>query len=63
MMKEKLEQLPFAECISGCLVNLDYVGSIEKDFVTLEIHTNLPLSRRLKKQFLREYMKYVGGEF
>ena len=63
--KEKMGELPFAECISGCLVNLDYVSRIEKDAVMLEARTEtrLPLSRRLKKQFSREYIKYMGGEF
>lgn len=62
MIKEKLDGLPFAECISGCLVNFDYVNCIGKDSVTLQTQTVLPLSRRLKKQFLREYIRYMGGE-
>lgn len=60
--KEKLGELPFAECISGCLVNLDYVSYIGKDSIMLETELELPLSRRLKKQFTREYVKYMGGE-
>lgn len=63
MIKEKLEELPFTECTAGCMVNLDYVSSIGKDSVLLESKVSLPLSRRLKKQFSREYMKYMGGEF
>lgn len=62
-IKEKLEELPFAECISGCLVNLEYVSGIRKDSILLEVKTELPLSRRLKKQFSREYVEFMGGEF
>ncbi len=60
-MKEKLEGMPFFECTSGCLVNLEYVNSIGKEDVTLADGTRLPLSRRLKKTFLQEYVDYVGG--
>ena len=61
-MKEKLSELPFEECISGCLVNLEYVIHIGKDSVTVEKDVKLPLSRRLKKQFSQEYMKCVVSE-
>lgn len=62
-IKEKMGELPFTECISGCLVNLEYVSYIGKDSVMLEVNTELPLSRRLKKQFSREYVEYMGGGF
>lgn len=60
-MKESLKEQPFEECISGCLVNFDCVSRIGKDVVELEVKTELPLSRRLKKQFSREYIRYMGG--
>lgn len=59
--KEKLEDLPFAECTSGCLVNLEYVVKVGKDSVTAG-KAELPLSRRMKKQFTAEYINYVNGE-
>lgn len=62
-IKEKLLGLPFAESMSGCLVNFEYVSYIGKDSVMLEVKTELPLSRRLKKQFSREYVEYMGGGF
>ncbi|MEY8517148.1 LytTR family DNA-binding domain-containing protein [Lachnospiraceae bacterium 29-84] len=62
-MKEKLAELYFEESISGCLINLEYVIHIGKDSVTVESDVQLPLSRRLKKQFSQKYMKYMGGEF
>lgn len=58
--KEALGELPFSECTSGCLINLDYVECIGKETVLLE-GRELPLSRRMRKQFTREYMDYMGG--
>lgn len=63
VVKEKLESLPFAESTSGCLLNLAYVRRIGKDTVTLEPGIELPLSRRLKRQFSQEYICYMGGGF
>lgn len=60
-MKEKLEDLPFSECTSGCLVNLEYVNYIGKENLTLKDGMELPLSRRLKKQFSQEYIDFAGG--
>lgn len=60
-MKEKLGNLPFAECTSGCLVNLSYVKRIGKDSIFLTTDKELPLSRRLKKQFSEEFIHYMGG--
>jgi len=60
-IKEKLDGQPFSECMSGCLVNFDYVDQIGKDAVFLEGGIKLPLSRRMKKQFSQEYVRYVGG--
>lgn len=58
--KAKLENQPFAECTSGCLVNLKYVEQVGKDSVVLE-NATLPVSRRMRKEFLNSFMKYVGG--
>ncbi len=44
-MKEKLEDLPFVECNSGCLVNLRYVKHVGKDTISLTETVELPLSR------------------
>ncbi len=62
-LKEKLTGLSFAECTSGCLVNLKYVKYVGKDTVCLADIVELPLSRRLKRQFSQEYISYVGGGF
>lgn len=60
-LKEKLVDLPFAECTSGCVVNLNYVKRIGKDSVSLITGTELPVSRRLKKPFSEKYIHYMGG--
>lgn len=62
-MKEKLEELPFAECNSGCLVNLRYVKHVGKNTISLAETVELPLSRRLRRQFSQEYISYAGGGF
>lgn len=61
-MKEKLIELPFAECNAGCLVNLEKVRRIGKETVMVE-HVEVPLSRRMKKQFTQKYIAYIGGGF
>lgn len=60
-LKEKLVELPFIECTSGCLVNLAYVKRVEKDIISLKNDTVLSLSRRLKRPFVEEYIRYIGG--
>jgi DNA-binding LytR/AlgR family response regulator len=61
-MKEKLAGLPFEECTSGCLVNLNCVKRVGKDSISLTGSVELPLSRRLKRQFTQEYINFVGME-
>lgn len=60
-MKAKLESLPFSECNSGCVINLNYVRRVGKDSVVLTSDQELPLSRRLKKQFAQDYINFMGG--
>lgn len=59
--REKLKGLPFSECTSGCLVNLEHVIKVGRDSVTTG-SADIPLSRRMKKQFTTEYINYVNGE-
>lgn len=58
--KELLRGLPFEECTVGCLVNLEAVQRIGREHVYLK-EGQLPLSRRLKKEFTQSYIDYVGG--
>ncbi|MGM9592999.1 MAG: LytR/AlgR family response regulator transcription factor [Candidatus Onthomonas sp.] len=60
--REKLERLPFSECTSGCLVNLSYVDRVGKESVLVNTE-ELPLSRRMKKRFIQDYIDFVGGGF
>lgn len=59
-VKEKLTGLPFSECTSGCIVNLRHVEQIGKDSIRVG-EWELPLSRRIRKQFTMDYVDYVGG--
>ncbi|MBQ8490469.1 MAG: response regulator transcription factor [Pseudobutyrivibrio sp.] len=59
-IKEKLGNKFFGECSSGILVNYEQVRCITKEEVDVGI-AKLPLSRRQKKQFTEDYIKYVGG--
>lgn len=60
-IKTKLDFLPFSECNSGCLINLNYVKRVGKDSVTLTSAQELPISRRAKKQFSQDYINFMGG--
>lgn len=60
--REKLERMPFSECTSGCLVNLSYVDRVGKESVLVNTE-ELPLSRRMKKRFIQDYIDFVGGGF
>lgn len=60
-IKERITDLSFSECTSGCVVNLNFVKRIGKNTVTLISGVELPLSRRLKKQFSEDYIRYMGG--
>ena len=58
-LKGRLEGYGFAECISGCLVNLKYVSYIEIDRIRLG-GVSLPISRGMRKSFMMEYLKFIG---
>lgn len=58
--KELLQGLPFEECTVGCLVNLEAVQRIGREHVYLK-EGQLPLSRRMKKDFTQSYIDFAGG--
>ena len=60
-IKIKLDALPFSECTAGCLVNLNHVKRVGKDSVLLTSDRELSLSRRMKKSFTEDYIRFVGG--
>ncbi len=60
-MKEIRDQInsnAFQEVTSGCIVNLNYVNRIEKELVVIG-DVRLPLSRRMRKEFLNAFMDFV----
>lgn len=59
-IKTKLGSLPFSECNSGCLINLNYVKRVGKDSVILTSGLELPISRRMKKQLAQDYINFMG---
>ncbi|PWJ21557.1 LytTR family two component transcriptional regulator [Faecalicatena orotica] len=61
-LKDKLGNMSFSECTHGCLVNFENVRYIGKDMVLVG-KKELPLSRRMRKQFIEEYAEYIGGGF
>lgn len=61
-LKEQLQDLAFAECTAGCLVNLERVSRVGKESVFLD-GVELPLSRRMRKAFTQRYIDYIGGGF
>lgn len=61
-LEESLHKEGFSSCINGCLVNLKYVTKIEKDTVWVEDQP-LPITRRRKKEFKEDFMRYLGGGF
>ena len=60
-MEEKLKETRFSKCIAGCLVNLQYVSKISKDEVFVN-NICLPISRKQKKQFVKDFTDFLGGE-
>lgn len=61
-LEQQLSGEGFSECINGCLVNLKYVTKMEKDTVWVG-EVPLPITRRRKKEFKEDFMKYLGGDF
>lgn len=58
--KELLRGLPFGECTVGCLVNLGAVERVGREQVCLR-EGQLPLSRRMRKDFTQSYIDFAGG--
>lgn len=59
-IRTELERFSFFECMTGCLVNLRYIQKIGKDSVFLD-KDELPMSRRMKKEFIQHFADYIGG--
>lgn len=62
-MEKQLEDYSFFRCNSGYLVNLQHVQEIDPDSCLLSDGSMLPVSRARKKEFLRQFAEYIGGNF
>lgn len=58
--RQRLQGLAFSECTSGCLVNLRHVDRIGRETILVG-GEELPVSRRMKKSFVQDYMDFLGG--
>lgn len=61
-MKENLKNYAFSQSHKGYLVNLSYVRSIQGTDIMLTTKETLPISRSMKKDFMRELAIYMGGQ-
>lgn len=59
-LRDKLSPFFFSESMTGCMVNLGFVDQVWKDEVYIG-EDRLPISRRMKKQFVQDYVDYMGG--
>ncbi len=57
-LEKELHSSHFARCHSGYLVNLSFVTGYEKNEVSLDKDTSLPLSRTYNKPFLEKLSAY-----
>jgi DNA-binding LytR/AlgR family response regulator len=57
----RFEGLPFCQCNSCYLVNLEYVESVEKDHVVLSNGESLKMPRTRRKELLERLGDYLSG--
>lgn len=60
-VEEQLDSKLFARCNSCYTVNLEYVQSIQEDFVVLIDGTRLKMSRMKRNPFIQALNNYLGG--
>lgn len=60
-VEEQLGGSMFVRCNSCYMVNLEYVQSIQEDFVILVDGTKLKMSRLKRKPFVQALNNYLGG--
>ncbi len=58
-LKRRLPEKQFSECMTGVLVNLGRVDLIYRDTITVGGEV-IPVSRRMKKRFIQDYMDFSG---
>ena len=60
-LEERLRPHGFARCHRSYLVNCQYIFSIQKDTVTLDDRTVLPVSRGRAGELRESFFSYVNG--
>lgn len=60
-VEEQLGSKMFVRCNSCYMINLEYVQSIQEDFVVLIDGTRLKMSRLKRKPFVQALNNYLGG--
>ena len=58
---EKLKKYDFARCHQGYIVNMSKIRQVDKDSVLLKNGKKIPISRRLKNEFMDEFNLYLAG--
>lgn len=59
-IESELQAHGFFRCISGCLVNLEYIKEIQSLSIVMSNGEELPLARQRRKKFLESFMLYLG---
>lgn len=57
-LEEELPKTHFLRCHRSYIVNLHFIKSIEKEFLTLDDNTNIPISRGKREKVLELFMNY-----
>lgn len=58
--EQRLKPFGFVKCCSSCVVNLAHIQEVQSDRVLIQGEW-LPISRRLKKEFLSKFADSLGG--
>ena len=59
---KKVEQERMVPCNRNIVVNLRYVTAIQNGFCLLQDGTKLEISRSQRKEFLSDFVNYLGGQ-
>ena len=61
-IKERLGNYGFAQSHKGYLVNFSYIDTIKGNDIILVTNEMIPLSRMMKKEFMTQLARYMGGQ-
>ena len=49
----------FGRCQSGFVINYDHIDTVKNDKIILQSGREIPIGRAYKKEFMRNYLKYM----